>query len=156
MKTCKNILLISGITSVMFYIVLSVVQFITYLFTPHSSSTVVIYSEIIPTIITLILLILPTFLLIRSLKNKTGKALPFICIIIEGFFLLLILFNKALTPINFYMFYSKLGLVDTYIPHIISYWTSGAVFLIVGLALIILGSILSSFKRRTDSKEGLI
>lgn len=156
MKKIKNIMLVGGIATILLYVFCSAILSIAQLFTGLAGIGFVIHSEIIPAIITLVLLIMPTFLLIRSLKNKTGKALPIICIITKGFFLSIILFNASLTTIDFYIFYSKLGLVDTYIPHIISYWTSGAVFLIVGLALIILGSILSSFKRRTDSKEVLV
>ena len=154
MKKIKNIMLVGGIATILLYVFCSAILSIAQLFTGLAGIGFVIHSEIIPAIITLVLLIMPTFLLIRSLKNKTGKALPIICIITKGFFLSIILFNASLSTIDFYIFYSKLGLVDTYIPHIISYWTSGAVFLIVGLALIILGSILSSFKRRTFSKEG--
>ncbi len=154
MKKIKNIMLVGGIATILLYVFCSAILSIAQLFTGLAGIGFVIHSEIIPAIITLVLLIMPTFLLIRSLKNKTGKALPIICIITKGFFLSIILFNASLSTIHFYIFYSKLGLVDTYIPHIISYWTSGAVFLIVGLALIILGSILSSFKRRTFSKEG--
>lgn len=154
MKKIKNIMLVGGIATILLYVFCSAILSIAQLFTGLAGIGFVIHSEIIPAIITLVLLIMPTFLLIRSLKNKTGKALPIICIITKVFFLSIILFNASLTTIDFYIFYSKLGLVDTYIPHIISYWTSGAVFLIVGLALIILGSILSSFKRRTFSKEG--
>lgn len=154
MKKIKNIMLVGGIATILLYVFCSAILSIAQLFTGLAGIGFVIHSEIIPAIITLVLLIMPTFLLIRSLKNKTGKALPIICIITKGFFLSIILFNASLSTIDFYIFYSKLGLVDTYIPHIISYWTSGVVFLIVGLALIILGSILSSFKRRTFSKEG--
>ena len=154
MKKIKNIMLVGGIATILLYVFCSAILSIAQLFTGLAGIGFVIHSEIIPAIITLVLLIMPTFLLIRSLKNKTGKALPIICIITKGFFLSIILFNATLSTIDFYIFYSKLGLVDTYIPYMISYWTSGAVFLIVGLALIILGSILSLFKRGTNSKEG--
>ena len=154
MKKIKNIMLVGGIATILLYVFCSAILSIAQLFTGLAGIGFVIHSEIIPAIITLVLLIMPTFLLIRSLKNKTGKALPIICIITKGFFLSIILFNATLSTIDFYIFYSKLGLVDTYIPYMISYWTSGAVFFIVGLALIILGSILSLFKRGTNSKEG--
>lgn len=154
MKKIKNIMLVGGIATILLYVFCSAILSIAQLFTGLAGIGFVIHSEIIPAIITLVILIMPTFLLIRSLKNKTGKALPIICIITKGFFLSIILFNATLSTIDFYIFYSKLGLVDTYIPYMISYWTSGAVFLIVGLALIILGSILSLFKRGTNSKEG--
>lgn len=153
MKTCKNILLISGIATVLLYVFCSAILSIGQLFMSLSNINFVIHSEIIPTIITVAFLILPTFLLARNLKNKTGKAFPIICIITKGLFLSVILFNAALTSIDFYIFYSKLGLVDTYIPHIISYWTNGAAFFIIGLALIIVGSILSLFKRKDTSEN---
>ena len=153
MKKLENIMCVSGIATVLLYVFCSAILSIGQLFSGFSSIGFVICSEVIPAIITLVFLILPTFLLIRNLKNKTGKALPVICIITKGIFMLAILFNAALTSIDFYIFYSKLGLVDTYIPHIISYWTNGAVFFIIGLTLIIVGSILSLFKRKDTSEN---
>ena len=112
MKKIKNIMLVGGIATILLYVFCSAILSIAQLFMGLAGIGFVIHSEIIPAIITLVLLIMPTFLLIRSLKNKTGKTLPIICIITKGFFLSIILFNASLTTIDFYIFYSRIFIQD--------------------------------------------
>ena len=91
----------------------------------------------------LLLMLAPVLLFIRNLKNKTGKALPIISVIINCIILSLRLFSLFTPAIPQYIIYNKLGLIDTYFVIFISFLSEGGFLFIFGCLSLIIGSVLS-------------
>ncbi|MBR5222823.1 MAG: hypothetical protein IKV81_01485 [Clostridia bacterium] len=152
MKKAKNIVLLIGIICNLLYILLQIFKFVYHCITilPPINLKYFIIGDFVPILITIAILILPVILLIRNLKNKTGKVLPIISAMMCGVVSLLILFSLLTPAIPQYLIYSKLGLIDTYLTIILSFITNGGILVLAGFVLLIVGSVMSTFKPKVE------
>lgn len=143
----------------------SILNFVVHLFNNLSGNVFkyLFVSDVSPVIIMLLLMIFPVLLFVRNLKNKAGKALPIISIVINSAILFCVLFFSVTPAIPPYLIYSDLGLVDTYFSVIISFLANGGFLFIIGYLSLIIGSVLSMPKKErkritkdetTPSSEG--
>ena len=152
MKKAKNIVLLIGIICNLLYILLQIFKFVYHCITilPPINLKYFIIGDFVPILITIAILILPVILLIRNLKNKTGKVLPIISAMMCGVVGLSILFSLLTPAIPQYLIYSKLGLIDTYLTIILSFITNGGILVLAGFVLLIVGSVMSIFKPKAE------
>lgn len=152
MKKAKNIVLLIGIICNLLYILLQIFKFVYHCITilPPINLKYFIIGDFVPILITIAILVLPVILLIRNLKNKTGKVLPFISAMMCGVVSLSILFSLLTPAIPQYLIYSKLGLIDTYLTIILSFITNGGILVFAGFILLIVGSVMSIFKPKAE------
>ena len=152
MKKAKNIVLLIGIICNLLYILLQIFKFVYHCITilPPINLKYFIIGDFVPILITIAILVLPVILLIRNLKNKTGKVLPFISAMMCGVVSLSILFSLLTPAIPQYLIYSKLGLIDTYLTIILSFITNGGILVLAGFILLIAGSVMSIFKPKAE------
>ena len=158
MKKAKNIVLLIGIICNLLYILLQIFKFVYHCITilPPINLKYFIIGDFVPILITIAILVLPVILLIRNLKNKTGKVLPFISAMMCGVVSLSILFSLLTPAIPQYLIYSKLGLIDTYLTIILSFITNGGILVLAGFILLIAGSVMSIFKPKAEQGMGFI
>ncbi len=149
MKKGKNIALLIGIVCNSAVILWSMLKFVVTLFNTVSGNELkyCFFSYVFPVVIMLSLMIFPVLLLIRNLKNKAGKILPIVSIIINCAILLLLLFNSVTPAIPKYLIYSELTFIDTYFSIILSFLSNGGFLFIIGYLSLITGSVLSLSKR---------
>lgn len=155
MKKAQNIVLLIGIICNLLYILLQLAGFVYQCFTilPQwgiDNLKYSIYNYFYPSLITIALMVLPAILLIRNLKNKTGKVLPIISAMMCGVVSLSILFSLLTPAIPQYLIYSKLGLINTYLTIILSFITNGGILVLAGFVLLIVGSVMSIFKPKAE------
>ena len=152
MKKAKNIVLLIGIICNLLYILLQIFNFVYHCITslPPINLKYFIIGDFVPILITIAILILPAILLIRNLKNKTGKVLPIISSVTVGFMGLLMLFSWMIPTIPQYLIYSKLGLIDTYFIILLNHFTSGGILVFAGFILLTVGSVMSIFKPKAE------
>ena len=152
MKKAKNIVLLIGIICNLLYILLQIFKFVYHCITilPPINLKYFIIGDFVPILITIAILILPVILLIRNLKNKTGKVLPIISAMMCGVVGLSILFSLLTPAIPQYLIYSKLGLIDTYLTIILNFITNGGILVLAGFVLLIVGSVMSIFKPKAE------
>ena len=152
MKKAKNIVLLIGVILNFLFILLQIFKFVYHCITilPPINLKYFIIGDFVPILITIAILILPVILLIRNLKNKTGKVLPIISAMMCGVVGLSILFSLLTPAIPQYLIYSKLGLIDTYLTIILSFITNGGILVLAGFVLLIVGSVMSIFKPKAE------
>lgn len=150
MKKGKNITLLIGIACVFTVVLLQVIESIfDYIFSLNKENFQhIITWDISPFVLLCLLLIIPVVLLVRNLKNKTGKLLPIISILTNCTALLWVLFLLFTPTIPQYLIISKPGLMDTYFTVIVQFLKSGGLLFFVGYTLLIFGSFLSLSKNR--------
>ncbi len=153
MKRGKNITLLVGIACVSTVVVWQVIKTIFHYFSilNEDGFKYFISWDVLPIAIIFLLMIFPIVLLIRNLKNKTGKALPIISIIINGAVLLWVLFLSFTPTIPQYLIYSKLGIIDTYFSVVLRFFENGGLLFIVGYAALSIGSFLSFPKNKKQN-----
>ena len=152
MKKAKNIVLLIGVILNFLFILLQIFKFVYHCITilPPINLKYFIIGDFVPILITIAILVLPVILLIRNLKNKTGKVLPIISAMMCGVVSLSILFSLLTPAIPQYLIYSKLGLIDTYLTIILSFITNGGILVLAGFVLLIVGSVMSIFKPKSE------
>lgn len=145
MRKAKNIILLIGIICNSIILLWAVFTGVISLFHTSSGDSLryIFFNVILPAIIMLLLMLAPVLLFIRNLKNKTGKALPIISVIINCIILSLRLFSLFTPAIPQYIIYNKLGLIDTYFVIFISFLSEGGFLFIFGCLSLIIGSVLS-------------
>ena len=150
MKKGKNITLLIGITCVFAVVLFQVIESIFHYFSilDKEGFQYSITLDIAPIVIVFLLLIIPVILLIGNLKNKTGKVLPIISIIINCVVLLWVLFFSFTPAIPQYLILSKLQLIDIYLDIIVSFLKNGGLLFVIGYAALIIGSFLSLPKKK--------
>ena len=152
MKKAKNIVLLIGVILNFLFILLQIFKFVYHCITilPPINLKYFIIGDFVPILITIAILVLPVILLIRNLKNKTGKVLPIISAMMCGVGSLSILFSLLTPAIPQYLIYSKLGLIDTYLTIILNFITNGGILVLAGFVLLIVGSVMSIFKPQAE------
>ena len=153
MKKGKNIALLIGIVCVvavaLWQLIKSIFNYLSIL--NEGGFKYFIVWDIVPTVIIFLFLIIPVVLLMRNDKNKTGKLLPIVSIIINGIIFLWVLFFSFTPAIPQYLIYSKLGLIDTYFTVIVEFFESGGLLFVIGYASLIVGSLLSLPKSKKQN-----
>ncbi|MBE6750536.1 MAG: hypothetical protein E7560_05175 [Ruminococcaceae bacterium] len=144
MKNAKNICLLIGIVLNLVIIIRNIIFFVySIIENPNPKpiqNTLIIVTSILLTAI-------PIVLFVRNLKNKSGKALPIICIIINAGYILDILYSVFIISVPQYLTISKVGLLDTYLTVIMNFITNGGILVVIGCVLLIIGSVLSCLKK---------
>ena len=150
MKKGKNITLLIGIICNFTIAVLQLMQFIYHSLNVLTGKNIKYFlnGDIFPIAIIFLLMIFPIVLLIRNLKNKTGKALPIISITINCTVLLWLLYFSFTPAIPQYLIISKWGVIDTYLVLIVNFLKSGGLLFVIGYAALIIGSFLSFPKNK--------
>ncbi len=150
MKKGENITLLIGIICNFTIAVWQLMQFIYHSLTVLTEKNIKYFlnGDILPVAIIFLLMIFPVVLLVQNLKNKTGKLIPIISIIINSTVLLWILFLSFTPAIPQYLIYSKLRLIDTYFIVILRFLENGGLLFVVGYAALIIGSFLSFPKNK--------
>ena len=155
MKRGENIALLIGIICNAISFLWSILSFVVHLFSMISGDELryFFFGDVFPVIIMLSLMLFPVLLFVRNLKNKTGKTLPIISIIINCVILFSKIFSLVIPTIPQYIIYSELGLIDTYFTVIIGFLADGGLLFIVGYLSLIIGSVLSLPKRKTSDDK---
>ena len=79
---------------------------------------------------------------------KKSKTLSIIVISISGLMLVVSIFTLVTPAIPQYLIYSKLGLLDNYLTHLLSYLSSGGLFGLIGTISCLVGGIISLIKKQ--------
>ena len=150
MKKGKNITLIIGIICIFTIAVWQLMQFVYHSFTVLTEKNIKYFliGDISPIAIILLLMIFPVVLLVQNLKNKTGKVLPIVSIIVNCIALLWVLFFSFTPAIPQYLILSKLGIIDVFI---VNFLKSGSLLFVIGYAALIIGSFLSFPKNQKQN-----
>ena len=150
MKKGKNITLLIGIACAFAYVLFLVIQATFYYgsIVDKLGYLSAITSYILPFVIAVALLVFPTVLLVRNLKNKTGKVLPIVSAIINCLTLFGGLYFSFVPAIPNYLILNELGLIDIYSQMIVNFLKNGGILLITGYVLLIIGSFLSFPKKK--------
>lgn len=153
MKKGKNITLLVGIACVSAVVIWQVIKTIFHYFSilNEDGFKYFIAGDISPIVIMFLLLIIPVSLLAKNLKNKTGKVLPIVSIIVNCVALLWVLFFSFTPAIPQYLILSKLGIIDTYLVFIVNFLKSGGLLFVIGYATLIIGSFLSFPKNQKQN-----
>lgn len=150
MKKGKNITLLIGIACAFAYVLFLVIQATFYYgsisYKLGYLSTITSY--ILPFVIAVALLVFPTVLFVRNLKNKTGKVLPIVSAIISCVALFRGLYFYVVPAIPHYLILIELGLIDTCLQMIVNFLKNGGILFITGYVLLIIGSFLSFPKKK--------
>jgi len=150
MKKAKNLSLLIGVACILTVVVWRLVKAVFHYFSVLNENgfNYFIAGDALPLAIVVLSLITPTVLLVRNPKNKTGRVLPIISIIINGAVLLVLLPLSLTSTIPQYLIYSKLGLINTYFTVIMSYFEGGGILFLIGYLALIIGSFLSLPKKK--------
>ena len=150
MKKGKNITLLIGIACAFAYVLFLVIQATFYYgsIVDKLGYLSTITSYILPFVIAVALLVFPTVLFVRNLKNKTGKVLPIVSAIISCVALFGGLYFSVVPAIPHYLILIELGLIDTYLQMIVNFLKNGGILFITGYVLLITGSFLSFPKKK--------
>ena len=153
MKKGKNITLIIGIICIFTFTVWQLIQSVYHGFTGLAEKNIKYFllGYILPIAIILLLMIFPVVLLVQNLKNKTGKVLPIVSIIVNCVALLWVLFFSFAPALPQYLILSKLGIIDTYLAFIVMFLKSGGLLFVFGYAALIIGSFLSFPKNQKQN-----
>ena len=153
MKKGKNITLIIGIICNFTIAVWQLMQFVYHSFTVLTEKNIKYFlnGDISPIAIILLLIIFPVVLLVQNLKNKTGKVLPIVSIIVNCVALLWVLFFWLTPAIPQYLILSKFGIIETYLVFIVNFLKSGGLLFVIGYAALIIGSFLSFPKNQKQN-----
>lgn len=150
MKKGKNITLIIGIICIFTFTVWQLIQFVYQSFTVLTEENIKYFliGYILPIAIIILLMIFPVVLLVQNLKNKTGKVLPIVSIIVNCIALLWALFFSLAPAIPQYLILSKMGIIDVFI---VNFLKSGVLLFVIGYAALIIGSFLSFPKNQKQN-----
>ena len=150
MKKAKNILLLVANTYFAIYFVQAMVRFFINLSSAQDENQVlfIVANQLYPALGLLLLLALPVWVLIRNLKEKEGKAIPILTIMVYSVLLAQWLFTAFAPAVFQYLVYIKLGLVDTYVIHVMFFLGEGGWWFLAGYLCVMIGSVLSLPKRQ--------
>lgn len=155
MKKGKNITLLIGIICIAVQLLFAIFQLLNKVFCYNPGEGLeslrfyVIQSSLIDVVSSVILICFPLILLFRNFKNKSGKVLPIISIVLNCILLCRIVLSVIanIRKIPSYIILAKLGLIDTYQILL----SVNLFFLVVGLLLTIIGSALSLLKKKEQT-----
>lgn len=158
MKKGKNITLLIGIACILTVVLWKAIEFVfncSSIIKEDSFKYSMILDKL-PILIIFLFLIIPVILLIRNLKNKTGKLIPIISIIVNSIVLFWVFFFSFSPDIPRYITINEFGLIDIYFKIIMQFLESGGLLLVVGYVALIIGSSLSLLKNKQNiiNEEG--
>ena len=153
MKKGKNITLLIGIACAFAYVLFWVIQATFYYgsIVDKLGYLRAITSYILSFVIAVALLVFPTVLLVRNLKNKTGKVLPIVSAIISCVDLFGGLYFSVVRAIPHYLILNELELIVAYLQMIVNSLKNGGILFIIGYVLLIIGSFLSFPKKKNQN-----
>ena len=153
MKKGKNITLLIGIACAFAYVLFWVIQATFYYgsIVDKLGYLRAITSYILSFVIAVALLVFPTVLLVRNLKNKTGKVLPIVSAIISCVALFGGLYFSVVRAIPHYLILNELELIVAYLQMIVNSLKNGGILFIIGYVLLIIGSFLSFPKKKKQN-----
>ena len=95
------------------------------------------------------------FFTLKFLKNPLRKKVVGLAIVSAAIMLWNIIFTAlSFTPaIPQYLILSKMGLIDTYIAYLLPILKNGTPLMFTGALLILIGSLMEIFKKRTKNNE---
>ncbi len=148
MRKAKNIILLSGIILILLFVQLKLLVFVKDIisFYPVTNWGYLISGDLSPLLIVSAILILPIILLVRNLKNKTGRVLPIISLTTVGLMGLFMLLCNASVSIPNYLIYTKLSLINTYYAVLLNFFRTGGFLMLLGLIAIVVASAMSIVK----------
>ena len=154
MKNSKNIFLLTG-TALTFAVF--IYQILTCLIV-YSGLIDVYVKDWAKTLLfsslNILAFVFPNFLLIRNLKNKTGKALPIICLILCGAVCLQNIASLLIIPnIPQFLTISDIGILSFLLTRLVNFLKNGGLLSTAGYVLLLVGSALSLSKKQITAEE---
>ena len=155
MKKCCNIVLLMANMCFGTTFLWSVIRFFMHIAGATEGDSIVAYyfnNQLLPALSMLLLMALPVWLLVRNLKNKSGKALTILTIVLHAVFLVISVLPAM--P-HRYLLWSALGLMDTTLGLVLMVLCSESALLLAGYALSVTGSVLSLLDGKKKVEETL-
>ncbi len=153
MKKTKNVILLIGISCVLSALIWQVIMSFSSFPDIDGAEWLKIWAKaILLSSVGVLAFFVSVFLLICNLKNKTGKVLPIISIILNGAVLFYNIANLFVIPnIPQYLIVNDMGLLNLYLTQLLSFLKNGALLSTAGYVLLLVGSALSLSKKQRSA-----
>ncbi len=154
MTRTENKAILIGLGCYLLFVVWQVVQFVAQICAAPDENVhqYLLLTYIVPLVLFLPLMGIPALLFVRNLRNKIGRVLPVVTMVMSGFMLVYVLYSTFVPDIPKYLIISKLGLLDSYLVVFLGAVKNGGLVFMAGCVALFIGSFLSfpPKKRRLD------